>query len=490
MRVLFYYSGAENFGIGSLAAFLKSKGHDVDLVFDPGLGSNLFLNLSFLNRLVSEDTLLKKVVNYKPDIIAFSCITNQYQKIKDVANKIKSLINLPIIIGGIHPTSVPEEVIKEECFDIVCVGEGEEAFAELLYRLEKKESISNIKNLWVKDENKNIHKNEVRPLIKELDKIPYPDRSLFHQYGVLTSRIVIMTGRGCPFECSFCVNSFIKNIYEKKNFLRRRSVENVMEELIFLKKKYKPKAFRFEDDVFAHNLKWLKEFRIKYAENIGLPFHCNLTPTTAKDSILGELKMAGCESVSMGVQSGDKRIRENILKRHYSNEAIIDAAKRINKYGIKLLTEFIFGFPTETPKEMWESVELNEKLNAHSTASFIFYPFPKTELTQYSVRHGYLTKESMDEIIKTGKGSYHLSCLLKHPYIAEIYKFSSILPLFNKMPGPLKPLLRAVLNMKYGFIHKLLHIFSMPLIDIHEFIIRIVEIPKMIIKTRRVLRKI
>ena len=77
MRVLFYYSGAENFGIGSLAAFLKSKGHDVDLVFDPGLGSNLFLNLSFLNRLVSEDTLLKKVVNYKPDIIAFSCITNQ-----------------------------------------------------------------------------------------------------------------------------------------------------------------------------------------------------------------------------------------------------------------------------------------------------------------------------------------------------------------------------------------------------------------------------
>ncbi len=488
MKILFYYNGGEHIGVEYLAAYLESKGHTVDLIFDPGLGNNFFLDLPFLNKFFSDELLINKAKRFNPDIIAFSCITNHYPIIKNMAEKLKAALDVPIIIGGIHPSSLPERVIEEKCFDIVCIGEGEEAFAELLEKMEKKESILKIKNLWVKDKNKKVHKNELRPLTKDLDNLPFANKSLFHKYGVITSRVMIMSGRGCPFHCTYCVNSFIKNLYTSENFLRKRSVDNVIEELVELKRRYKPKAFRFEDDVFAYNLKWLKEFRLKYVEQVDLPFHCYVTPTTARDPILKELKLAGCISVSMGVQSGNERIRKEILKRPHSDKIIIEAAERINKHGLKLISEFIFGFPTETPKEMWESLELNEKLNAYNTASFIFYPFPKTELANYCLKYNYLTQENYERI-KRGEGSYHTSFFLEHPYEQEVRKFNSILPIYNKSPKILTPILRKMLKMKYGLIHKFLYFFSIPFIDFDEFLIRIVQIPKMIIKTRKILNE-
>ncbi|KKS16424.1 MAG: Radical SAM domain protein, partial [Parcubacteria group bacterium GW2011_GWB1_41_6] len=477
---------AEHIGVEHLSSYLKSKGHQVDLIFDPGLGNNFFLNLPFLNKFISDELLVKRARKFNPDIIAFSCITNSYSVIKKVAKKLKKALNVPIIIGGIHPTSVPEDVIKEDCFDILCVGEGEEAFAELLEGMEKKQDIGAIKNLWVKDKNGEIHKNELRPLLKDLDKMPFADKSIFYQYGVINSRIMVMTGRGCPFQCTFCVNSFKKGLYPGQSYLRRRSVDNVIEELIALKNKYKPKAFRFEDDTFTYDLNWLKEFRPKYLKSINLPFHCYVTPSTAADGILEEIKLAGCQSVSMGVQSGDQQIRTKILKRHHTDEDIIAAAERIKKYKLKLISEFIFGFPTETPKEMWKSLELNGKLKAYNTASFIFYPFPKTELAEYCLKNGYLSEEKY-ELIKQGYGSYHLTCLLEHPYEDDVYKFNSILPVYNKAPKILKPFLRKILKMKYGIIHKFIYLFSIPLIDFDEFLIRIIDMPKMIIKTRKIL---
>jgi len=486
MKILFYYNSGEHIGLEYLSAYLKDKGHETELIFDPGLGNNFFLNLPILNKFCSDENILKKAKRFNPDIVAFSCISNLYPVIKRIAKKIKAELNIPIIIGGIHPTSIPEDVIKEDCFDMLCIGEGEEAFAELLERMESKQSILDIRNLWVKDEKGEIHKNELRPLITDLDKLPFADKSLFHKYGALSSRIMIMTGRGCPFQCTFCVNSFRRGLYPGQKYLRRRSVDNVIKELVKLKKEYKPKAFRFEDDVFTYDLEWLKEFRVKYLEQINLPFHCYVTPTTATDPILDEIKLSGCSSVSMGVQSGDEQIRREILKRQHTDEAIIEAADRISKHKLKLIAEFIFGFPTETPKEMWKTLKLNEKLKSYSTASFIFYPFPKTELADYCLEHNYLSKKNY-ELIKEGYGSYHLTCLLDHPYKDEVFRFNSILPVYNKTPRIFKPILRRILKMRYGFIHKLIYVISVPLIDFDEFLIRIVEIPKTIMKTRKVL---
>ena len=156
MKVLFYYRGSEHFGVQALIAYLESKGHETELIYDPALGDNGYLDIPFvnnlLNNLVCNDKLVvEKVLRIKPDLIAFSAITNLYLPITRLARKIKKVLDVPIVIGGIHPTSIPEEVIKDECYDAVCIGEGEEPLAELVERIEQKRSFTDVKNLWVRD---------------------------------------------------------------------------------------------------------------------------------------------------------------------------------------------------------------------------------------------------------------------------------------------------------------------------------------------------
>ena len=488
MRVLFYYRGSEHIGLESIMSYVESKGHLVELIYEPALGDNGYIDIPWLNNFFYNDEfVINKALRFKPDVICFSAITNLYMPIKKLARQFKKLMpKVPIICGGIHPTSLPEETIEEDCFDMICLGEGEGAMEDLLQRMREKKSYNDIKNLWVKDATGHIHKNEKRPVIRPLESLPNPDKSFFAKYGALTSRIMIMTTRGCPFACTFCVNSFRNAAYSGEVYLRQRTVDNVIADMVEIKKKYNPKKFRFEDDVFAFNQKWLNEFKVAYREKINLPFHCYVTPSTAKDEILEGLKEAGCESVSMGIQSGNEKIRTKMLHRRHTDELIIAAAQRIKKHGLKLQAEYIFGFPTETPEDMWSSFELNDKLDAYNTASFIFYPYPKTALAEYSLQNGYLTKEDYDKI-KEGYGSYHTSCWLNLPYKDEVYKHNAMLPVWNVTPKFLKPLFKKILKLKYGFIHKFIYVLSVPLIDFDEFMIRIKEMPHMILQTRRAL---
>jgi radical SAM superfamily enzyme YgiQ (UPF0313 family) len=492
MKVLFYYRGSEHFGVQALISYLESKGHEVELIYDPALGDNGYLDISFinnfLNKIVCNDKLvIEKVVRFNPDLVAFSAITNLYLPITRLAKKIKKVLDIPIVIGGIHPTSIPEEVIKDECYDALCIGEGEEPLEELLQRLEKKQSYTDVKNLWVRDASGKIHKNNKRPIISSLDTLPTADKSLFEKYGALTSQLNIMTTRGCPFECTFCVNSFRNSLYTGEVYLRQRSVKNVIDGITELLKVHKFKSIRFHDDVFAFNVKWLRDFRDSYSKHVNLPFHCNVTPSTAKEEILKLLSEAGCTKISMGVQSGSEKIRTKLLHRKHTDEDIIAAAQRIKKYGMKLSAEYIFGFPEETPEDMWKSLDLNDKLDANYTPSFIFYPYPKTELAEYCLKKGYLTEENYKQV-KQGHGSYHTTGWLTLPYIEDVYKFAKVLPVYTVTPKFLRPLFRKILKLKYGFIHKFLAVISIPMIDPQEFWVRLKEFPRAFFATRRALR--
>ena len=492
MKVLFYYRGSEHFGVQALIAYLESKGHETELIYDPALGDNGYLDIpvvnNFLNRIVCNDKLVvEKVVRFRPDLVAFSAITNLYLPITRLAKKIKKVLDVPIVIGGIHPTSIPEEVIKDECYDAVCIGEGEEPLEELLQRLEQKRPYTDVKNLWVRDAEGKIHKNPKRPIIKSLDTLPTADKSLFEKYGALGSQLNIMTTRGCPFECTFCVNSFRNSLYTGESYLRQRSVKNVIDGITDILKTYKFKSLRFHDDVFAFNVKWLREFRDAYRKHVNLPFHCYVTPSTAKDEILRLLSESGCTKISMGVQSGSEAIRTKLLHRKHTDEDMIIAAQTIKKYGMKLSAEYIFGFPEETPEDMWKSLDLNDKLDASYTPSFIFYPYPKTELAEYCLEKGYLTAENYKQV-KQGHGSYHTTGWLSLPYMDEVQKFAKVLPVYTVVPKFLRPLMRKILKLKYGFIHKLLAVIAIPMIDPQEFMIRVKEMPRMFFATRRALK--
>ena len=489
MRILFFDIGEIDYkGIELLSAVLKQQGHTVDLVLDPGFGKHYYLKFPLLNKIISDSLIIKKIISFKPDLIAMSIVTNNYQYFRDFGLKLKREINIPIIVGGIHPTSLPEELIKESWVDIVCIGDGEEALLELVEKLEQKQNITHIKNLWVKDKDGTVTRNDLRPLTKDIDSFPSPDRSIYAQYGALGQRIRFMTGRGCAHKCSFCVNSFRNDLYTGQQYLRKRSVQKVIEELELIKKQYKPKAIRFEDDIFVLNKEWLVEFKNEYTSKIKLPFHCYITPTGVKEDIINELKTSGCYSIAMGIQSGNAEIRSGIMDRHYSNQKVIDAANIIKKSGIKLYAEYMFGLPDETPENMWETLRLSEKINADNNWTSIFYPYPKTELTNYCIEKKYIDNFVFNDIIN-GKGSPHDFSILNHKFSKEAFKFKALLPLYLALPKFLRPIISHFLKSRFGLIHRFIYIVSIPLLEKKEFFYRAIRIPAILIKTRRILKK-
>ncbi len=471
MRILFYYMGTENLGIEYISSYLKEHGHKTELIFDPGFEDNFFFKIKFLKRLDIEKKLIQKAIRFSPDIIAFGGVTNMYGKVDSIAKKLKEKIGVLHVIGGIHAATMSEKLLSTKHFDIACVGEGEEAMLELVNNLEQKKDITNIKSLIVKKGNK-LYKNEQRSPIKDLDVLPFPDKDLFYKYGIFKNRIIIMASRGCAFKCSYCVNS-MPNIPP----LRVRGVENVIKELELYKKKYKAKSIFFEDDLFPFNKEWVKKFSQEYKKRINLPFYCNVHPATVNKENLINMKKAGCVYVSMGIQTASENLRKNIMNRQGSNEQIINAAKMIRKQKIKLNSNLIFGSPRETLEDMYNSMELNYKIRPHSMASFILYPFPGTALEKYCIENNLLRNKKE---LERGEGSYHTTLFIKHDFPDDVMKFNSLSPLFSKLSKGFYGLFKILERMKYGSLHKVIYLFSIPLVYPIEFYNVLKNYPRLI----------
>lgn len=467
MKILFYYRGAESFGIESISAVLKKGGHQTELIYDPGFDDTFYFKAGIFNVLNVNKKLIQEAKAFDPDLIAFGAITNLYPYVKTIARQLKKELNVPHIIGNIHAASIPDYVIKEDCFDMVCTGEGEEAMLELANKMEAGEDYSNIANIWVKKDGAVIRSKD-RPLIMDLDTIPFPDKDLFYKKGAFWKSVQAVTSRGCPYHCTFCVN----NIYYKKydgKFLRRRRVDSVIEEVRIYKKKYKPSIIHFMDDVFTASGEWMEEFTEKYSREIGIKFLVNVYPSTINKHMARLLRDAGCELACMGVQSANEEYRRKMLQRNESNAKVVEAATLLREVGIRLSTEFIFGMPDDSPEDSWNAVLLNDKIKPTSTSSFVFYPFPKTALAEYAKKHGYLD-ENAETMVNEGNGSYHTTLFLKNPKKDFLMNISYLAPLFLWMPTWVsRKFLRKLCDMKSTLLHRWVAVLIIPLHNPNHF---------------------
>lgn len=429
--------------------------------------------------------MIRKAKRFKPDLIAFSAITNLYPSIKRITQRLKSELDVPTIVGGIHPTSLPEYVLKEKCFDMICIGEGEEAMLDLVNSMESGKENLRIKNIWFKNKNK-IIKNSIRPLIQNLDKLPFPDRDLFYKYRVFSKSIRIMASRGCVFRCAYCCNNLYSKLYKNKGaYFRIRSIKNVIEEIKLNIDKYGCNFIRFEDDIFpfAFNEKLLVKFKNAYTKEVGLPFQCLIHPKIVNEKVMKLMKRSGCSHMEMGIQTANPKTRVG-LNRYESNSQIIKAAKIINKNKIKLHTNLIFGLPNETFEDMWNSVKFNKKLNPYNTATFIFYPFPETELANYCISKKMMSNKHISAV-KNGFGSYKTSLLIKHPFNQETMNFNALTPIFTKLPEFTFSLFKKLVKGKYTYINKFLYLMSIPFLDTKEFLQRVEDLPRTIYCTMK-----
>ncbi len=462
MRVLFYYRGIENLGVGYLMSMLKANGHKIDLIFDPGFDDNLFLKAPSLKWLNRHDALLERARAFNPDLVAIGALTNLWPFAEQMATRLKRSLGVPIIVGGHHAQALPDYVLSHPDVDYVCTGEGELALLELATKMAAGEDTSNIAGIWSK-QNGMINRNPMGPLENDLDKLPFPEKELWHEYGCFHDNLEVFTGRGCPFKCTFCNIHYQRELFKGQgDFLRKRSIANVIEELQVNLTKYDAKTVSVHDDNFTTNAKWVEEFCEEYRKEINLPWYCFGYPTTIKPRLVNAMKAANCMTVFMGVDSGSPEIRKSLMERPMSDELIYNAAKTITDAGIGLQVSCIYGIPGETPEQMWETLEMVEKINPTQSSAYIFYPFPKTKLYQKSVEMGYLD-EAGEDMVRRGISGYHHESILKHPHKEMAETLAKTTPIYVRAPDFLKPALKWMINNHYKRVALLLYIVLIPI---------------------------
>ncbi len=478
-RVLFISRGEENLGVEYLSSFLKSKNIMTRLFYDPGFDDIFFIKLGRSDKKIRK--LEKLIKEFKPHLIAFTSVTLTFASIRDLADHIKESFGIPTVLGGVHATTLQEKIFEMGCFDYLCIGEGEHALLELVMAVMGKRDFD-IPNIWYKRGTETV-KNPLAPLYRDLDDLPFPDKDMYYNEKVFSTRYTIMTSRGCPFKCTYCINDLYHRLYKGQPVVRRRSVDNVIEELLCFKDRYKIKKIRFYDDVFTVNKRWLEDFCSKYSSKIRIPFQCNISPTSTDPDTLKMLKESGCRAVSMGVQSGSSRIRENIMGRKMDNADIVYAAELVHRAGIKLLTELIFAVPTETEEEMWQTVKLNKSLKPNNTASFNFYPFPGVKLTEESLKLGLLDEGGFRNVMlgKKGFNTWNKISLLSHPYKKQANAIKQLIPIFSILPEKFLPLMKLFTKKGFRWVPRMLFFAGYPLFDTDEFIIKLKDYIRYII---------
>lgn len=303
---------------------------------------------------------LKKIdigmIPVKYDMYGVSFTTGEYNYAKELSIYIKKTYPTSIIVaGGAHPTHEPLTTLQDTDFNVVVIGEGEITTIELL----KKNNLHNVQGIAFK-ENDKIYINKSRPVINDIDSIPFPARHLLPFDDVFTTDIyrgarygngdigtTLMTARGCPYSCSYCANW--------DNKLRLRSIQNVVDEIQMLKDDYNCTHFRFVDDEFGIPQKRGIEL-CKALEPMNIKFRCHTRADNVTPELMQAMYRGGCEELAFGIETPDEDILKMVNKQQ-TYEQCIYAVSTAKKYGLRTKVYLMVCLPGET----WESIEKTKK---------------------------------------------------------------------------------------------------------------------------------
>lgn len=396
MRILLVYPDIvgtleQPIGLMYISAILKFRGHETAL-FD--FSGYTLRNSGDREREIKRD-FIYKIKTFDPDIIGFSVVSPLFQRAKTYARLAKELCDAKILFGGAHPTVEPMGTIKEPVIDFVCVGEGEEAVAELVSRIEENGDIANIENIWSKDKGQ-FKQNPVRPLVQDLDSLPYVDRALLDQHyrqGRIRAASFI-TSRGCPYACAFCHNPYLQELYKGKGrFIRFRKPENVIAEIQNVLSQYNVEHITFSDDSFTLRKDRLLEFCELYRKEVGLPYICQARVDAMDEEVLMMLKESGCSLVSIGIEAGNDTVRNEVLNKALPRDKILKGVELAKQVGLRVGSFNMVGVPTETESTIWDTINLNREIAPDIMNTLIFMPLKGSPLHKVCEENNYIRKE-------------------------------------------------------------------------------------------------
>ncbi len=384
MRVLFIYPNIDcpagaNHGLVSLSAVLKAGGHETRLIYA----------CDAIEPVPSPEEIAAVVRDWKPGLLAFSVMTQQYPWACETARHLREAFpSIPQVVGGVHITMIPDEVCEDRVFDYYCAGEGEYALLDLVNRLEKGEDTASVPNMRMWRDGKKIA-NAVLPF-PDMEKLPPLDYELFDMDKLLNAKkgwLSVLTSRGCPYKCTYCFNKEIVDLYRAegaakspKEFLRKFPIPRIMDEIAGLRRKHPQiSTVIFDDDLFTLDKPYVLKFCEAYKRQHGdLPFVVNAHVQVFDDEMACALREAGCMIVKYGLESGSNRVRREVLWRYMKNEQIQESFGSAHRYDLHTSAFVMIGLPTETRAEILETLQLCADVKMGRFRWAVFFPFVGT----------------------------------------------------------------------------------------------------------------
>lgn len=350
------------------------------------------------------------IMGVMPDIIGISCwTTNRSQAFKTAKLARKLLPNVKIIVGGYHATAFPEHMFQKADADVVVMGEAEETIVELIDAFENGAALSDVKGIAFMEEG-TVRTTERRPLIENIDDVPFPDYSdidLDRYLGLPENSLratFIITSRGCPHRCIFCSSS---SFWHKK--WRCRSPENVAEEIKWLYHKHNVRAFIFFDDNFTVNEERSIDICRRIIENnLQIKWTTSSHVNHITRDLLRWMKKAGCYRIDFGVESGSPEILEYIRKKQ-TVDRIKKTFELVHSEGILPRPYLLVGCPGENHSTIQQTVELMKKIKPFAATATLLKVLPETEIYNFAKQKALIDDDfwlhSDDEVLYTAEHS-------------------------------------------------------------------------------------
>lgn len=332
--------------------------------------------------------LEKDLASFRPHALMISITTPSLHKDLEAANVAKRADpSILVVAKGAHFNVLDQETLSDyPALDCVIRGEYEETAAEIGLG----HPLDEIQGITWRTPDGEIRRNPDRPLIENLDSVPFPARHLVHNElyfrpDTMATQTTIVTNRGCPYSCIYCLAGVVSG---KKN--RYRSPDNVLAELEECVSRFGIRNFLFRSDLFTQNRKWVADLCQGILDrNLDIEWGANSRVDSIDSEVLQWMKRAGCWILAYGVESGNAEMLERINKRATLDQAR-EAIRMTRQAGIKSSIYFLAGLPWDTPQTLEDNVQFAKELAPDFVEIFYAYPFPGTPLHQFALEHGLL----------------------------------------------------------------------------------------------------
>jgi anaerobic magnesium-protoporphyrin IX monomethyl ester cyclase len=369
-----------SFSVSYLVSALEAAGHEVELL--------VLRHGSF------KKELREALETSEPGMVCYTSVATEYPFNARVARAVREMRpDAYQVIGGTHSTLRPADCVAD-CFNAVCIGEGEAAIVDLADALQRGERPSGIASFWFNNDGE-VEKNGSRPFDQNLDALPHPNREIWRPWIEHIEKHTMLIARGCPFTCTYCSNHALMKAQEGK-FVRFRSPEDCIAELEGIVRDFPDATYcYFEVETISAGRDWafkfselLEEFNAKRETPFEFAINLMVHHDTSFADMFAALKKANFTYLRIGLESGSYRVRKSILRRNHTNEDLISTFREAHEAGLQTYAYNLVGLPGETPEDFMETVRLNQECNATRSYISIFHPYPGTDLERQCEERG------------------------------------------------------------------------------------------------------